>query len=311
MDSNEYELFRTYSLPAPQVFGSVAAPSSISKDSRTSAACAATAAAKHILKPYRHGKRTYFDTIFPMPHDISTLAIVEASHLCAGRDISFMANIGPGIPTQADLDVLEESEKILSDGKFKGKLAAAIQSAIPWRLTRSYATPDSALNTAREPRNRATQVSSQRAAEEARRLAAATEERLKLNLRSGDEPTQVFHILKPEFAPQYTSLNDINYIDTLMKKFDNFLKEKQGSIIAAANHFGPIEIPDTPPAGTSLTHLKAGQGNAEPGTAAAFRQSISIFTSASQVQELSRERHGTERNGQPDGESTPKSYKYS
>ena len=90
-------------------------------------------------------------------------------------------------------------------------------------------------------------------------------------------------------------MNDVNYVDFFDEKADNFLEEKQDSIIAAVNHFGPIRIADTPPARTSLTALKAAQGNASESLSALLRLPSSSdqrsITSALRVRELSRERH--------------------
>jgi len=88
---------------------------------RMSAVFAATAAAKQ-LRP-----RRYFDKQFPISHDITGLTINEASRLHGWKNVSFIANIGPGIPVQTDLATLLDLEKKLSARQLGQRLVATFQ----------------------------------------------------------------------------------------------------------------------------------------------------------------------------------------
>lgn len=116
-----YQLFRTY-MPRDKTSEFYCAgpdPATC----RISAACAATGAAKGVLQPYQFGA-TFFDSRFPDPHPLSRLALNETFHMFGGKpSLSVILSIGPGIPTDNDLNEYKKLSR-----KFSWPARSSLQS---------------------------------------------------------------------------------------------------------------------------------------------------------------------------------------
>ena len=106
-EQQQYCLFRAY-----QNQGIQDTPDLNPNELKVSEVCAATAAAKDLMRPYRIRNTVYWDDDFPNTHNVSALALDEAEKLCEARSPetapALVLNISPGLPTGRDVSVLRQ-----------------------------------------------------------------------------------------------------------------------------------------------------------------------------------------------------------
>lgn len=105
-DEPKYEIFRAYE--TRKTSGKYYHSGPNPRDLKVSAVCAATGATRYLLEPYSINNTTYSDDGFPNPHNITDLAMDEAYHIYGERPaLSVIVNIGPGIPSDHDIEKLQ------------------------------------------------------------------------------------------------------------------------------------------------------------------------------------------------------------
>ena len=122
-DARGYSLFRSYPVQSPQVPDEIREGPQDPQKFKMSSAFGVTGAAKYFSPPWveeiADGVVRFQDTKFPELHNITELALDELCGLYGpGAPISVIVNIGPGLPTNADVKHITH--------RFSGSLKAPI-----------------------------------------------------------------------------------------------------------------------------------------------------------------------------------------
>ena len=186
---------------------------------KISEACAATAAALYFLEPYKIRGTSYFDSDFPFPHDVSSLALDEARTIFGKHlEISLVLNIGPSAPNPIDIR----------------QLAAASSSARSTRIGRallwSRFTGRSGMDGILMRKSLAGAGGSDPAEQ---RLRLKLKTRLESEYLDGD---RLYHCIRPlnRFAPKGLCLNDVSAIDSSDHEVDKFRADPQATELTKA-----------------------------------------------------------------------------
>jgi Patatin-like phospholipase len=222
-DGPKYEIFRSY--PTTKTFGSFYHPGPDPGACKVSSACAATGATKYLLEPYTIGSTTFSDNGFPNPHNITDLALDEAYHIYGEKPpLSVIVNIGPGIPSDNDIEKLQNlSRKFswptwLQSNNRSGSLSEKSSSA-------TNSTPTTMVTDSKimeSPVRSETSSSSSSLAEEVERRIEAN---IKGRLSKDYQDQEIFIRLAPPPARDELALNDVHVISASSEEVDNFLKQ--------------------------------------------------------------------------------------
>ena len=222
-------MFRTYALSSSETPSKYFWPGPDPAKCKISEACAATGAAQGLLKPYKIGKTSFFDTNFPHPHKISSLALDEAYCIYGEKAaLSLMLNIGPSIPSPDDVSQLQEcSTTRLS--RLARKFSWPKKGA---RVSERTALTSENLKAVEGPTKPPTRSDTSLSS-----AASDTEKRLQQGIRKrliDDYPSHgdsLYHHIGPveqEFAQNTLSLNDVSAIDLSNAEVKTF-RENEGA----------------------------------------------------------------------------------
>jgi hypothetical protein len=222
---HKYEIFRTYR--TEKTSGPFYHPGPDPATCKISAICAATGATKYILRPYTLGSTTYSDLGFPNPHNITEIAMDEAYHLFGEKPaLSAIVNIGPGFPTDHDVEKLQTLSKRFS---WPDWLSSSSRSKSPSQIPLSI-SPASSAKSSICPRSldfskrSNTSSSSNSQAERAeRQIEADIEQRLK---RDYDDREKFMRLAPPALGDDL-ALNDVLVIRDSSEAVDDFLKQDE------------------------------------------------------------------------------------
>lgn len=199
-----------------------------------SAACAATTAAKNFCQEYHMGETTYWDENFPETHDISGLALDEATAFFSETLApQFVLHINPGIPTDHEIRSLQKvARRNIST-------TSRIQDAFR-RASRTFSAGDSTGSSSgpQSQRGRPSKMTDEQYCEGRssvrRRSSASSMERAREHCRNirtrlhnefGDDT--IYHRLElpPELQENKPSyLNDVAFPDRATSLATEFLK---------------------------------------------------------------------------------------
>lgn len=219
----KYEIFRSYrtARTSGPFYHSGPDPGSC----KVSSACAATGATKFLLQPYTIGSTTYSDNGFPNPHNITELAIDEAYHLYGEKPpLSVIVNIGPGVPSDNDVEKLENLSRKFS---WPNWLSSSKPRSSLHSNTSTNTSPVSSTSTNSDPkltgppyRSDTSSSSSFEAEQVERRIEESIKDRLKRDYHKG----KMFIRLAPPPARDDLALNDVHVISASSEAVDNFLQ---------------------------------------------------------------------------------------
>lgn len=221
----KYEMFRSYrtTKTSGPFYHSGPDPGSC----KVSSVCAATGATKYLLQPYTIGSTTYSDNGFPNPHNITELAMDEAYHLYGEKPpLSVIVNIGPGIPSDNDVEKLENLSRKFSWPNWLSSTRP--RSSLHSNNTSTNTSPISSTSTDSDPkltespyRSDTSSSSSSEAEQVERQIEATIKDRLKRDYDNG----KIFIRLAPPPSSDESALNDVHVIFASSKAVDNFLEQ--------------------------------------------------------------------------------------
>jgi hypothetical protein len=218
-----YEIFRSYR--TSKTPGPFYHPGPDPGQCKVSSACAATGATKYLLQPYTIGSTTYSDNGFPNPHNITDLALDEAYHLYGEKPpLSVIVNIGPGIPSDHDVEKLQNLSRKFSwpywfSSSNRTKLSL---KSTPNTSPASSSPIDSEWQLTESPSRSDTSSSSGSKAEKVERQIEAT---IKQRLQMDYKNRKIFMRLAPPPARDELALNDTHVIGASSKAVDEFLEQ--------------------------------------------------------------------------------------
>lgn len=228
-DGPKYEIFRSYrtAKSSGPFYHSGPDPGTC----KVSSACAATGATKYLLEPYIIGSTTFSDNGFPNPHNITELALDEAYHVYGERPpLSVIVNIGPGIPSDNDIEKLQSlSRKFswptwLQSNSRSGSLSVKSTS-------NASSTPNEMISDSRlmeSPVRSETSSSSSSLAEEIERQI---EVNIKDRLSKDYQHQEIFIRLAPPPARDELALNDVHVISASSEEVDKFLEQDRTKLL--------------------------------------------------------------------------------
>ncbi len=191
---------------------------------KVSGVCAATGATKYLLQPYTIGSRTYSDNGFPNPHNITELAMDEAYHLYGEKPpLSVIVNIGPGIPSDNDIEKLQTLSRKFSWPYWLSSSNRASSSNSNSSST-SPTTMTGSSNLVESPNRSDTSSSSSSEAEEVERRIEAN---IKRRLQADYHNRKIFIRLAPPPARDELALNDVHVISASSEEVDKFLEKDE------------------------------------------------------------------------------------
>jgi hypothetical protein len=220
---SKYEIFRSYrtTKTSGPFYHSGPDPGTCN----VSSVCAATGATKYLLEPYTIGSTTYSDNGFPNPHNITELALDEAYHIYGDKPpLSMVVNIGPGIPSDHDVEKLQQLSRKFS---WPSWLSSSTKSGSSLKSS-SNTSPTSHTNTISDakfvesPARSDTSSSSSSEAEEVERQIEAT---IKNRLQRDYHSRKIFMRLAPPPARDELALNDVQVIRASSQEVDKFLQK--------------------------------------------------------------------------------------
>lgn len=223
--ARKYDIFRAYR--TKKTSGAFYHSSPDPRTCKVSSVCAATGATKYLLQPYTLGSTTYSDNGFPNPHNITDLALDEAYHIYGERPpLSVIVNIGPGIPSDNDIEKLQDlSRKFSWPYWLPGSSRTRSFSKIP-----THTSPTSSAKTSDdlkfiESPDRSDTASS--ASSEAEAVERKIEEAIKERLQEDYHDRKIFIRLAPPPARDELALNDVEVISTSSEEVDKFLDKAE------------------------------------------------------------------------------------
>lgn len=192
---------------------------------KVSSVCAATGATKYLLQPYVIGSTTYSDNGFPNPHNITDLAMDEAYHIYGEKPpLSVIVNIGPGIPSDHDVEKLQSLSRKFSWPPWLSNSSKTRSSSKSTSSTSTSSTSPTAIisdaNLVESPSRSDTSSSSSSGAEEVERQIEAN---IRKRLDEDYHDQKIFMRLAPPPARDELALNDVHVISTSSKEVDKFL----------------------------------------------------------------------------------------
>jgi hypothetical protein len=221
----KYQIFRTYR--TKKTSGPFYHSGPDPKSCSVSSACAATGATKFILQPYMIGSTTFSDNGFPNPHNITDLAMDEAYHVYGEKPpMSMIVNIGPGIPSDHDVEKLQKLSRRFSWADWWSSSSSSRSSST--KSTSSASTPASSALTGAQltetPSRVDTSSSSSSEAEEVERQLEST---VKDRLEKDYQGRKIYMRLAPPPARDELALNDVLVICASSEEVDKFLELDQ------------------------------------------------------------------------------------
>lgn len=222
-DNREYEIFRTYRTTKSS--GPYYHPGPDPAACKVSSVCAATGATKYLLQPYTIGSTTYSDNGFPNPHNITELAMDEAYHIYGEKPpMSIIVNIGPGIPSDHDVEKLQRlSRKFSWPYWLSGSnRTGSTKNSTPTTSPTSSATTTSEAKWVESPVRSDTSSS---ASSEAEKVEREIEANIIERLHKDYANREIFIRLAPPPAPDELALNDVHVIGASSEEVDKFLQQ--------------------------------------------------------------------------------------
>lgn len=224
-DGPKYEMFRSYR--TARMSGPFYHPGPDPADCKVSSVCAATGATKFLLQPYTIGSTTFSDNGFPNPHNITELAMDEAYHLYGEKPpLSVIVNIGPGIPSDNDVEKLQNLSRKFSWPNWLSISSSSSRSRSSEKISSSNSSPTSSTSTTSDPkltqppwRSDSSSSSSSEAEQVERRIEANIKTRLRKEYHGG----KIFVRLAPPPARDELALNDVHVISASSEEVDKFL----------------------------------------------------------------------------------------
>lgn len=221
----KYEIFRSYrpTNTSGPFYHSGPDPATC----KVSSVCAATGATKYLLQPHTIGSTTYSDNGFPNPHNITDLAMDEAYHIYGEKPpLSAIVNIGPGIPSDHDVEKLQKLSRKFSwpywlSGNTRTR--SSLRNSSNTSAT-SSATITGTQNLVESPNRSDTSSSSSSEAEEVERQIEAT---IKERLQKDYHDRRIFMRLAPPPARDELALNDVHAICASSEEVDKFLEQDE------------------------------------------------------------------------------------
>jgi hypothetical protein len=224
-DGQKYDIFRAYRIAKTSgpFYKSGPEPGTC----KVSSVCAATGAAKYLLPPYNFGSTTYSDNGFPNPHNITNLALDEAYHIYGKRPpLSVIVNIGPGIPSDHDIEKLQDLSRKFSwpywpsgSSRTKSSLKGSSASS-PTSSTEN----SSDIKFTQSPDRSDTASSASSGAEVIERQIEAD---IKQRLQEDYQDRKIFIRLAPPPGHDDLALNDVDVISASSEEVDRFLEKDE------------------------------------------------------------------------------------
>lgn len=221
--NREYEIFRAYR--TTNTPGPFYRPGPDPESCNVSSVCAATGATKYLLQPYTIGSTTYSDNGFPNPHNITEIAMDEANHIFGEKPpLSIIVNIGPGIPSDHDIEKLQKLSRKFS---WPYWLPSSNRTGLT-KANTPNTSPNSSTITTSETKWVESPVrsdTSSSASSEAEGVERDIEAKITHRLKKDYPDQKIFIRLAPRAAHDELALNDVHVISTSSEEVDKFLRE--------------------------------------------------------------------------------------